>query len=138
MVKILPRAQRHHYFFQRAIAGPFADAVDRAFNLPGAVLDAGQAVGHGQAQIVVAMHANHGPIDVRHTVLQRANNVRVMRWRGIADRVGNVHRRCAGVDGGLHHLAQEIDLRSGSIFRRKLDIIAIADGPLHASHRPGE
>ena len=35
---------------------------------PGAVFDAGQAVGHGQPQIVVAVNADHGLVDVRHAV----------------------------------------------------------------------
>ena len=40
LIKIAARAQRHDDFFQRAVAGPLADAVDRAFDLPGAVFDA--------------------------------------------------------------------------------------------------
>ena len=138
VVIILPRAHRHHDFFERAVAGPFADAVDRALDLPRAVFDAGQAVGHGQAQIVVAMHADHGLVDVRHAFLQRANHAAIVRRRGVADGVGNVDRRRAGVDGRFDHLAQKIGLRAGGIFRRELDVVAIADGPFHARRRPGE
>jgi hypothetical protein len=37
--------QRHHDFFQRRIAGAFADAVDRALHLARAGADRGEAVG---------------------------------------------------------------------------------------------
>ena len=56
-----------------AVAGPFADAVDGAFDLPGAVLDGGQAVGDGQAQVVVAVDAED---DVR-----RRRGRSSCRWR---------------------------------------------------------
>ena len=106
----MPGAQRHHDFFQRAVAGPLADAVDRAFDLAGARFHRGQAVGHGQAQVVVAMDADHGLVDVRHALAERADDVADVRRRGVADRVGNVDRGGAGVDGRLDHSAEKIDL----------------------------
>ena len=68
LVVIAAGSQRHDDFFERAVAGPFADAVDGAFDLAGAVLDGGQAVGDGQAEVVVAVDADHGLVDVRHAV----------------------------------------------------------------------
>ena len=56
-------AQRHHHLFQRAVAGPLADAVDGALDLTGAGADRGEAVGHGHAQVVVAVHAQARPLD---------------------------------------------------------------------------
>ena len=64
----------------------------------------GQAVGHGQAQVVVAVDADDGLVDVRHAVAERADDVAHVRGRGVADGVGNVDRRGAGVDGRLDHL----------------------------------
>ena len=40
--RIAPGLQDHNDLFERGVAGTFADAVDRAFNLPGAVHDRGQ------------------------------------------------------------------------------------------------
>ena len=37
---VVARLQRHDDFFQRGVAGALADAVDRAFDLPRAVLTA--------------------------------------------------------------------------------------------------
>ena len=89
VVVVVPRAQGHDDFFQRAVAGPLADAVDRALDLARAGLDGGQAVGHGQAQVVVAVDADHGLVDVRHAVAERADDVAHVRraWRS---------RRCRG------------------------------------------
>jgi hypothetical protein len=54
VVIVLPHAHRHDDLFERGVAGPLADAVDRAFDLARAVFDRGQAVGDRQAQVVVA------------------------------------------------------------------------------------
>ena len=62
--------QGHHDLFERRVAGPLAEAVDRAFDLPAPGLDRGQAVGDGQAQVVVAVRADDGLVDVRHVLLQ--------------------------------------------------------------------
>jgi hypothetical protein len=50
------RLQRHDDFFERTVAGAFADAVDGALDLAGAGDHRGQAVGHRHAEIVVAVH----------------------------------------------------------------------------------
>ena len=64
-VVVEPRLQGHDDLFERGVAGTFADAVDRAFDLPGADLAGGQAVGHRQAEVVMAVDADDGPLDVR-------------------------------------------------------------------------
>ena len=69
--EVVARPQRHHDFFQRAIAGAFADAVDGAFDLPRARDHGGEAVGHRQAEIVVAMHAESRTLSMPRTCLRR-------------------------------------------------------------------
>ena len=56
--------------------------------------------------------------------------------RGVADRVGDVDRRGPGVDGRLDDLAEEVELGAGGVLGRELDVVAIADGPLHAGDGP--
>ena len=57
-----------------------ADAVYGDLYLARAVLDGGERVGDGEAEIVVAMHADHGLANIRHVVEeildQRAELVR--------------------------------------------------------------
>ena len=71
----------------------------------------------------------------------RSRSVRItlphVRRRGVADGVGNVDRRGAGVDGRFDHLAEKIGLGAGGVFGRELDVVAVADGPLHARARRG-
>ena len=103
---------------------------------PAPASTAGQAVGHGQAQVVVAVDADHGLVDVRHALAERADHVGHVGGRGVADRVGDVDRGGAGVDGRLDHLAEEVGLGAGGVFGRELDVGAVAGRPLHAGHGP--
>ena len=106
LVEVAAGAQGHDDLFQRAVAGPFADAVDRALDLPGAGLDGGQAVGHGQAQVVVAVDADHRLVDVGHALAERCDHAAHVGGRGVADRVGDVDGGGAGVDGRLDDLGR--------------------------------
>jgi len=60
---VLAGVQTHDDLFDGGIAGPFADAVDAALHLAGAEFYSDQAVGHGQAQIVVTMDAKRDVFD---------------------------------------------------------------------------
>ena len=136
IIEVGPGAQGHDHFLQGAVAGPFADAVDRALDLPGARFDARQAVGHGQAQVVVAVHADDGLVDIRHAVAQAADHAPHVGGRGIADRVGNVHRVGPRVDCRLDHPAQEVDLGAGCVLGREFDVVAVAGRPADPGHGP--
>ena len=94
------RLQDHDDLFERAVAGALADAVDGAFDLPRAGFDGRQRVGHRQAQIVVAVHADDGAIAQR--LHDAADQRAVFLGRGVAHRIGNVDR--AGAGG--HHGAE--------------------------------
>ena len=136
LVIVEARAEGHHYFFERAVAGPFADAVHRAFDLPCPGFDRREAVGHGKAEIVVAMDADGRLVDIRHAVLEVANDVAHVRRRSVADGIGDVDRRRSGGDGRFHDFAEEIALGAGRIFRREFDVVAVANRTFHAGHGP--
>ena len=57
---------------------------------------------------------------------------------GVADRVGNVDRRGAGLDGRLDDLGEEIQLGAGGVLGRELDVVAVALGPLDALDGPAD
>ena len=65
---IAAHVQRHHDLFERGVAGALADAVDRALDLPRAALHRRQRVGDGQAEVVVAVRAEHHLVGVRHAL----------------------------------------------------------------------
>ena len=124
-VVVGPGLQRHDDLFERGVAGALADAVDRALDLPGAGLAGGQAVGDGQAQVVVAVDADDGLADVRHALAEGADDAGVLGGRGVADGVGDVDRGRAGLDGGLDDLAEEVDLGARGVLGAELDVAAV-------------
>ena len=126
--KVGARFQCHDHFFQRGIAGAFADAVDRAFHLSRPGLHGGQRVGHGQAEVVVAMHADDGVVDVADVVLQISDQRGVFLGHGEADRVGNVDRGRARSDDRFDNLREKFRLGARSVLRRELDILAMRLG----------
>ena len=128
--------ERHHDFFQGAVTGPFADPVDRALHLTGPRLHRRQTVGHGEAEVVVAVHADHRPVDVGHAFPQAFDHVMHLRRCGIAHGVGDVDGGRTGVDDRFHNAAEEVDLRSCGILGGKLHVTAIGASPPHARHGP--
>ena len=62
--------QRHDDLFEGAVAGPLAEAVDGAFDLPGPFEHGGEAVGDGHAQVVVAVDAEDDLVDAADVLLQ--------------------------------------------------------------------
>ena len=84
----------------------------------------------------MAVDADHGLVDVRHAVDEVLDDAGEVGRRGVADRVGNVDRRGAGVDRRLDDPAEEIELGAGGVFGRELDVVAVALGPLHAVDGP--
>ena len=75
-VDLRPGVQRHHHLFQRGVAGPLADAVDRHLDLPRAVLDRGQRVGRRQPQVVVAVRRDDHVLRARHVLPDAADQRR--------------------------------------------------------------
>ena len=130
-----PRLQRHDDLLQRAVARPFAEAVDGALDLPRAGTHGRQRVGHGHTQVVVAVNADDGPVDVADLGHEHRDHLAVLRRDGVADGVRHVDRGGAGVDDGLDHLAEEVRLRAGSVFGAELDVGGVGQGALHALDR---
>ena len=95
---VAARLDGHHDLFQRGVAGPLADAVDGAFDLPAAGADAGQRVGHRHAEIVVAVHGEDHLLRARHLLHHGAEHLEVFLGRGVAHGVGQVDGGGAGLD----------------------------------------
>ena len=134
-VVVEPGLQCHDDLFERGVAGALADAVDRAFDLPGAGLAAGQAVGDGHAEVVVAMGADDRPADIGNAFLERADHPGVLERRRIADGVRDVDRGGAGLDGRLDDLAEEVELGPRGVLGAELDVRTARLGPPDALDR---
>ncbi len=124
--------ERHHQLLEGAVAGALTDPVDGAFHLPGARAHGGQAVGHGEPEVVVAMRAEHDPVDPAHVLLQVLEGLVVFLRHRIANRVRDVDRRGAGVDRAFDDFGQELELGSRGVLGRKLDVLAQRPRVLHA------
>ena len=129
---VRPRVDGHHHFFQSAVAGPFTQAVDRAFHLAGAFFQCRQAIGDRQAQVIVAVHAQDDLVDAADVLFEMADGGGVLLGNGIANGVGDVDGGGPGGDRLFHDLGQEIELGAGRVFGRKLHVLQIALGPLDA------
>jgi hypothetical protein len=101
-----PRLEDHHQLFHRGVAGALADAIDRALDLAGPFAHRGKRVRHGQAEIIVAVHAEHHLIDATHALAQAAHEGCVLAGNGVSHRVGDVDGHGSRLDGGLHDLHQ--------------------------------
>ena len=121
----------HDDFFQGGVAGPLPDAVDAAFHLTGAGFDGGQTVGHGQAQVVVAVDAERHLFDSRHPVLDVGEQLGEVGRDGVAHGVGDVDGGGPGADYRFQHLVQVLRVGAGGVHGRKLHVVAVSLGPLH-------
>ena len=83
----IARLQRHDDFFERAVAGALADAVDGALDLARAGDHRGEAVGDRHAEIVVAMHRQADLVDAAHVLAQVAEQLREFIRHRVAHRV---------------------------------------------------
>src|SRR6056297_2466525 len=117
--------QRHDHFFQRGIAGALANAAYRAFDLAGARAHRGQAVGYGQAEVVVTVGRDHHPVDAVYIAAQPADACMHFFRGGVADRIGYVDGACTGLDHCSHDFIQEFRLGADRVLCRKLDVIAV-------------
>src|SRR5207247_6715015 len=87
---------RHDDFFERGVPRALADAVHAGLYLPRARGDGRQAVGDGEAEVVVAVHGDARFVDVRHVLLNLADEVAELVGNRVADRIRNVDGRRAG------------------------------------------
>ena len=133
-VRILVGAglENHDHFLERAIAGALADSVDGAFHLARAGFDGGQRVGHRQTQIVVAVYAHDGVFAQRPR--DAPDQLAVFLGRGIAHRIGNVHRAGARRHDRFRNRFQIVGIGARAVFGRKFHVIHIAARQFHRGH----
>ena len=68
----------------------------------------------------MAVGAEDGPVGVRHAVDDRHEEVVNLVGRRVADGVGQIDRRGAGVDHRLDDPAQKVQIAARGVFRREL------------------
>src|SRR5690606_21942644 len=121
----------HHQLLGGAVAGALADAVDRAFHLPLTSFDGGQRIRDFQAQVVVAVCAEHYLVGAAHAGGRALEPAADLFRRGEAHRIRQVDGGRAGRDGGGDRLVQEILLGAGGVLGGELDLVDVAPGQAH-------
>ncbi len=115
-------------FFQRGVAGAFADAVDGAFDLADAGFDGGDGIGYGEAEVVVAVRGEDDVLDAGDAGADVEEHLRVVLRDAVADGVGEVEGGGAGLDGDLADLDEEVAVGAGGVLGGELDVVAIGAG----------
>ena len=113
----------HHDLFQRGVSGALTQTVDGALDLAHAIGNTGEGVRHGKAQIIVAVRRPDHLVRVRNVFDQTADEVAILVWMRIADRVGHVDCGRAGGNRGVDTFAEEVKLGARGILGAPLDII---------------
>jgi hypothetical protein len=123
----------HHDLLQCGVAGPLADAVHRALHLPGAGLDGGERVGDGEAQVVVAVGAQHHPVGTGDAGPDVAEHRGVLVRQRVSDRVGQVDRAGTFGDRQLRHPAEEVGIAPARVLGGEFHVVGVASGPAHGA-----
>ena len=137
-VEVRVLAQNHHHFFEGGVAGALAHAVYRAFNLPGPVHYAGNGVGGGQAQVVVAVRGKPHGVDARHVFVQKPDFGAVLFRQAVASGIGDVEDGGPGLDGRLADAGQEGIVGAAGIFGVKFHVFHKGLGQLDGRDGAGQ
>ena len=129
--EVLPRADRHHDLLERGVARALAEPVDRAFHLTRAGAHRGHAVGRAEAEVVVAVHGERDLVRALHVLQDAADELLELVRDRVADGVGDVDRRRAGLDHLSQHAVDEFGVGAGGVHRAELHVVAVALGLGH-------
>ena len=110
------------------LPGPLTQAVDGAFNLRRAPLDACQGVGRSHTQVVVAVDGQLNARSLRNRPRIYAISSLHLRRCRIADGIRQVDDRRASRDGRPDDLCQEFPVAAGRILGGEFDIRGIFAG----------
>ena len=134
--EVAPRLDRHHHLLQGCVARPLADAVDAGLDLAGAGADSGQAVGHGQPEVVVTVDGDQRLVDVGHVLLDLAKELAELLRDGVAYGIGDVDGGRPGLNALADHAKDVLRLGAGGVHRGELHVgaVLLGSGHLGAGH----
>mmetsp|Transcript_18112 Transcript_18112/g.51845 ORF Transcript_18112/g.51845 Transcript_18112/m.51845 type:complete len:449 (+) Transcript_18112:778-2124(+) len=126
VAELLPslEGEGHDDLLERGVAGPLADAVDGAFQLPRTIQGAGEGVGGGQPQIVVAVGGEDDLVGPGDVVPELLDDLAELPRHVPTRRVGDVEGGSTGLDGGAQHAVQKVGFRPSGILGAELNVVA--------------
>ena len=99
-----------------------------AFDLPGAGADGGDTVCHAQTEVIVAMDADHGLVNVGDVVEDAGYEVVELLRGGVSNRVRDVYGAGTGVDHRLQDPVEVVPVGAGGVHGGELDIAEVSGG----------
>ncbi len=126
--QVLSRLDGHDHFLQGRVSGPFADAVDRAFDLPDAMLQDGQRIGYGDPEVIVTVNGNDDIPEAFYLVEQIGDQRTELIGQRIPHGVRNVDRRGSCGDDRFNDFTEVIPVRPRGIHGREFDVGRVAPG----------
>ena len=121
--EVAAHAHRHHDLLERCVAGALADAVDGALELVDAGADRGEGVRDREPEVVVAVGRERDVLELGAQLADAQDERRVLGGQHVADRVGEVDRRRAGLDGGAADRGDELRIGARGVLARELDLV---------------
>jgi hypothetical protein len=94
--------------------------------------DSGQGVGHGHAQVIVAMHADHRVFNLGHVLADLGYQILELMGQRVAHRVRDVDGGGAILKRHSHRSHIKVGIAAAGVLGGKLHIIAQALGQGHA------
>ena len=126
-------AQYHSYLLEGRIAGPFSYPVYRHFALAGARKQAGDRVGRGHTEVVMAVCGDDGLLYAVHMLDKIAYLGGILRRQAVPCSVRYVDDRRPGLNHGLHHAREVFVVGTAGVLGIELHILyiflRIADSP---------
>lgn len=113
----------HDNLLHGSVTSALADTIDRDLDLARAVADAGDGVGRGQTQVVVAVGREDDLVSARGVLHQVLDQSAVLLRHVVANRIGNVQRRRAGLDDLAQDVAEELGVGAAGVLGRELDFV---------------
>ena len=131
-----PRPARHHDLLERSVAGALPDAVDGTLHLAGTGFDRGQRVRDCEAEVVVAMRAQHHFAGLGDALAHGPEQPGVLRRRRVAHRIRQVD--CGGSlrDRDRDDLAEKVQVAAGRVLGGEFDVSRVAAGAADGGASP--
>src|SRR5712691_5670687 len=131
---IAPHVHGHHYFFQRGVAGAFANSIHRALDLSRTGCDGRKTIGDGEPEIVMTMDADRDVFAITNDALANGpHELREFIGESVSDGIRHVENRGAFSRRGGEYFAEIINVATSGVFSRELDFISESsretDGP---------
>mmetsp|Transcript_50483 Transcript_50483/g.68642 ORF Transcript_50483/g.68642 Transcript_50483/m.68642 type:complete len:201 (+) Transcript_50483:1318-1920(+) len=117
------QGESHDDLLERRVPRAFADAVYRAFNLPGAIESTGEGIGCGETKVVLTVGREDNLVRPWGILAELADESPELPGHVPPSCVGDVQGRRTCLDGRRQNPVKELRVGPASVFGGKFDVI---------------